>query len=237
MCVQTTEELSRRKKKEKRKKRNPPSEPPAWCESVHFKSLSPGRLGYLCHITRCPIRAQQKGPESARLMTWKRERETDRWKECRGGGWTGVCVGGGGGVASYPEWFSWDFYIDLSCLLSLWLTEGEGGRQVRLSACVFNNGSSVERGRRARRGTDERVEAERFERASKETTTLRLHLSTRTQVGPLWSTLQFKWPHCIISNNKRWRNKMVSFGDLHVLWSSLYWFMTLMNDDRSSLML
>lgn len=32
---------------------------------------------------------------------------------------------------------------------------GERGRQVRLSMCVFNNGSNKERRRRAGRGTDE----------------------------------------------------------------------------------
>lgn len=54
--------------------------------------------------------------------------------------------------------FSWDFNIDLSCLFSLWLgggKDGERGRQVRLSMCVFNNRSNREKRRRAGRGTDE----------------------------------------------------------------------------------
>lgn len=44
---------------------------------VRFKSLSPGHLSYLCHITRCPIRAQQKGPVSARLTASKTDGRTE----------------------------------------------------------------------------------------------------------------------------------------------------------------
>lgn len=142
------------------------------CVRVCFKSLSPGHLSYLCHITRCPIRARQKGPVSARLTTW-----IERWKEHGGDGWTG------GEATSHPTScslarFSWDFNIDLSCLFSLWLAKR--GRQVRLSMCVFNNGSNRERRRRAGRGTDEsRGRAKKVWKSLLEmTTTPYLHLCT-----------------------------------------------------------
>lgn len=81
--------------------------------------------------------------------------------------------------------FSWDFNIDLSCLLTLWLGGwggggGERGRQVRLSMCVFNNRSNREKRRRAGRGTDESAgRADRVWKGLLEmTATLYLHLCT-----------------------------------------------------------
>lgn len=47
------------------------------CARACFMLLSPGQLGYLCHITSFLIRAQQKGPVSAHLTMWSR----DGWME------------------------------------------------------------------------------------------------------------------------------------------------------------
>lgn len=87
------------------------------CVCARFKSLSPGQLSYLCHITSCPIRALQKGPVSAHLTMWRRDGRME-------------------GATSHPHKHLFG---------SLWLAESERGRQVRLSMCVFNNGSNNDR--------------------------------------------------------------------------------------------
>lgn len=53
------------------------------CVCECFKSLSPGHLSYLRHITRCLIRALQKGPVSARLTSRRKERRglIGRWMD------------------------------------------------------------------------------------------------------------------------------------------------------------
>lgn len=127
------------------------------CLRVCFKLLSPGHLGYLCHITRRPIRARQKGPVSARFNDVK-----ERWTDGR--------------LGKPPPTLRAALCRDLvetSALIRLVFSLlGEGGGQVRLSMCVFNTGSNRERRRRTGRGTDESSSMAETKNLSEMTTSL-----------------------------------------------------------------
>lgn len=94
-------------------RQNPSSKSSAECVCVCFKLLSPGKPSYLCHIISCPIRALQKGPVSARLTTWGRDGRME-------------------GATSHPTGISF-----APSGLHRASETGKGGRQVRLSMCVF----------------------------------------------------------------------------------------------------